>query len=362
VNGTILQARHFVIATGSRAAIPDLPGLDEARVFTNETIFDRLESRPRSLLVLGGGPVGCELAQVFVRLGVQVILAQRAGRLLPREDPDASEFVLARLQSEGARVILNARIDRLETVGGETRVFFAPGQTDAAGQGCSPATIETVLVAAGRKPNVENLNLGAAGVVCDPEGVRVNRYLQTSQPRVFAAGDVAGPYHFTHVADAQARVVVRNTLMPWQALWQKMDYSAIPWCTYTAPEVARVGLNETEATRLGIAYDLYRLPMSEVDRAVLESEETGFAKALTQKGGDRILGATLVCEHAGDLLPEFVLAMKHRIGLGALASVIHAYPTQSELVRKLGDRYNRTRLTPRAKKLFAWLYARQTRA
>jgi pyruvate/2-oxoglutarate dehydrogenase complex dihydrolipoamide dehydrogenase (E3) component len=289
-----------------------------------------------------------------------VILAQRADRLLPREDPEISELIHAKLQAEGIRVILKARVQGVTQTAEGTRVEFASGLENGmtGARAPIPATVDAVLAASGRMPNIERLNLAAAGVASHEHGILVSQYLQTSVPRIFAAGDVAGPRLFTHTADAQARIVIRNTLFPWKLLWQKMDYRVVPSCTYTTPEVARVGINETEAAQQGIPFDLYQIPMRELDRAVLSSETDGLAKVLTEKGKDRILGATLVCEHAGDLIAEFALAMKHRLGLSALASTIHAYPTNAEIARKLGDRYNRTRLTPGAKKLFSWLYAR----
>jgi pyruvate/2-oxoglutarate dehydrogenase complex dihydrolipoamide dehydrogenase (E3) component len=221
---------------------------------------------------------------------------------------------------------------------------------------------DTLLVSAGRLPNLEKLNLEAAGVKFNSRGLEVNAYLQTSQPHIYAAGDIVGPYQFTHTADAQARVVVRNILMPLQILRQKMDYSVVPWCTYTAPEIAHVGLNEAEANQQNTSYDLICVQIDELDRAVVEAEELGFVKVLTTKGTDKILGVTLVATHAGDLLHEFVLAMKQRIGLSQLASTIHAYPTFAELGRKVGDHYNRKRLTPFAKKIFRWLYKRSRAA
>jgi pyruvate/2-oxoglutarate dehydrogenase complex dihydrolipoamide dehydrogenase (E3) component len=221
---------------------------------------------------------------------------------------------------------------------------------------------DTLLISAGRVPNVEKLNLEAAGVKASPRGIEVNAYLQTSQPHIYAAGDIVGPYQFTHIADAQARVVVRNILMPFQMLRQKMDYSVVPWCTYTAPEIAHVGLSETEARQQNISYDLICVRIDELDRAVVDREELGFVKVLTAKGTDQILGVTMVAAHAGDLLHEFVLAMKHRIGLSRLATTIHAYPTFAELGRKVGDRYNKERLTPFVKKAFTWLYKRSRAA
>jgi pyruvate/2-oxoglutarate dehydrogenase complex dihydrolipoamide dehydrogenase (E3) component len=215
---------------------------------------------------------------------------------------------------------------------------------------------DALLIAIGRTPNFRRLDLKAVGIHVNDSGVCVNDYLQTSQRHIYAAGDVIGPVVFTHMADAQARLVVRNILVPFQFLRQKIDYSVVPWCTYTDPEVAHVGLGEKEAKQKNVDYDLFVVPLEDVDRAVVESEDAGFAKVLTAKGSDKILGATVVGPHAGDLLHEFVLAMKAGIGLGTIASTIHAYPTFAELARKAGDKYNKTRLTPRAKKVFTWLY------
>jgi pyruvate/2-oxoglutarate dehydrogenase complex dihydrolipoamide dehydrogenase (E3) component len=209
-----------------------------------------------------------------------------------------------------------------------------------------------------RRANVEKLNLDAAGVKFNSRGIEVNAYLQTSQPHIYAAGDIAGPYQFTHTADAQARVVVKNILMPFQMLRQKMDHSVVPWCTYTDPEIAHVGLNQTEAKQQDVFYDLISIRIDELDRAVVEREELGFVNVLTAKGTDKILGVTMVAVHAGDLLHEFVLAMKHRIGLIQLATTIHAYSTFAELGRKVGDRHSKKRLTPFLKKAFIWLYRR----
>jgi len=207
-------------------------------------------------------------------------------------------------------------------------------------------------------PNLRALNLEAACVDRDENGVRVNNYLQTSQPHIYAAGDIANRLKFTHTADFTARIVVRNILMPFQFLRQKVDWSVVPWCTYTDPEVAHVGLGEKEAKKKNVEYDLFVVPLKDVDRAVVESEDAGFAKILTAKGSDKILGATIVAPHAGDLLHEFVLAISANVGLGKIASTIHAYPTFAELARKAADKYNKTRLTPRAKKIFSWLYER----
>jgi pyruvate/2-oxoglutarate dehydrogenase complex dihydrolipoamide dehydrogenase (E3) component len=349
VGNYVLRAKNIVIATGTRTFIPPIEGIDAVQYFTNETIFDELKSKPESLIVLGGGPIGCELGQTFHRLGVRTTIAQRGPHLLPREDLEVSEFLEKRLQKEGVSVMTNAKAKAAR----RTDQGIAMTINDA------NVTAGALLICAGRRPNIENLGLEKIGVETDAHSVKVNEYLQTSQPHIYAAGDVAGPYLFTHMADVQARVVVRNILMPLQMLRQKIDYSVVPWCTYVDPEIATVGLNEAAAKNKTIEYDVIRQEVAEVDRAVVEREDYGFAKVLTAKGTDKILGATLVCESAGDLLHEFVLAMKCGIGLGKIAATTHAYPTLAELARKIGDKYNKTRLTPTAKKIFAWLYQRQ---
>jgi pyruvate/2-oxoglutarate dehydrogenase complex dihydrolipoamide dehydrogenase (E3) component len=360
VNGQKLRAKNFVIATGSRAVIPKIEGIDTVRYFTNETIFDELKAKPESMILLGGGPIGCELAQTFRRLGVQVTVIQRGDQLLPREDPDVSEFLERRLINEGVRVIKNADTHSVATSDtGKIALEWLDRQSGRLAERTFFA--DALLVAIGRRPNFDSLGLKSVGVDVNERGVRVNEYLQTSQRHIYAVGDVIGPFLFTHMADAQARVVVRNIVVPFQFLRQKMDYSVVPWCTYVDPEVAHVGLGEKEARQKSVEYDLFRVPLEDVDRAVVESEEAGFAKILTAKASDKILGATIVAPHAGDLLHEFVLAMKAKIGLGTIASTIHAYPTFAELARKAGDKYNKTRLTPRAKKIFTWLYERGRR-
>jgi pyruvate/2-oxoglutarate dehydrogenase complex dihydrolipoamide dehydrogenase (E3) component len=357
VNGQKLSAKNFVIATGSRASVPKIKGIESVPYFTNETIFDELKEKPQAMIVLGGGPIGCELAQMFQRLGVEVTIIQRGDQLLPREDRDVAEFLERRLIDEGVRIIKNAGAHSVATSDtGKVAVQLLDRQS---GRLAEPTFfVDVLLVAAGRTPNLQSLDLKSAGIDANELHVRVNAYLQTSQPHIYAVGDVVGPFLFTHMADAQARVVVRNILMPLQFLRQKMDYSVVPWCTYVDPEIAHLGLGEKEAKRQNIDYDLFIVSLENVDRAVVESEEAGFAKILTDKGSDKILGATIVAPHAGDLLHEFVLAMKAGIGLGTIASTIHVYPTLAELARKAGDKYNRTRLTPTAKKVFTWLYTR----
>src|SRR4030095_9866956 len=271
------------------------------------------------------------------------------------EDRDVAEFLERRLINEGVRIIKDTNVRAVATTdAGKIALEFLDRKSGQLAERSFFADV--LLVAIGRSPNLQSLDLKSAGVDVNELSVRITDYLQTSQRHIYAVGDVIGPYLFTHMADAQARVVVRNILMPFQFLRQKMDYSVVPWCTYTDPEVAHVGLGEKEAQRKHIEYDLFVVLLEDVDRAVVESEETGFAKILTVKGSDKILGATIIAPHAGDLLHEFVLAMSEKIGLAKIASVIHAYPTLAELARKAGDKYNKTRLTPRAKKIFSWLY------
>ena len=349
VDGQKLRARNFVIATGSRATIPKIEGIDDVPYFTNETIFDELKEKPESMIVLGGGPIGCELGQALSRLGVKIDIVQRGTDLLPREDDDVAKFMLTRFAAEGIGVRLNAMATRVSKRDGKIILEFHEHD---------PIAAEAVLIAAGRTPNLRALNLETAGVDYDEHGVKVNDYLQTPQPHIYAAGDITNRLKFTHTADSTARIVVRNILMPLPFLRQKVDWSVVPWCTYTDPEVAHVGFGQKDAQKKNIDYDLFVVPLEDVDRAVVESEESGFAKVLARKGSDRILGATIVAPHAGDLLHEFVLAMKAKIGLGTIASTIHAYPTFAELARKAGDKYNKTRLTRQAKKISTWLYER----
>jgi pyruvate/2-oxoglutarate dehydrogenase complex dihydrolipoamide dehydrogenase (E3) component len=345
VDGRVLRARAFVIATGSRAGLPPIPGLAEARPFTNETIFDELRERPARLVVVGGGPIGCELGQAFAALGVRVTILEAGPRILDKEDEDAAAVVRRSLEEDGVEVRTGARIVSVRRDGPVTTLEV---------EGAAAVQAEAVLVAAGRIPNVEDLGLEQAGVAWTKRGVTVDDHLRTSQAHIYAAGDVAGSYQFTHLADHHARVVVRNILVPGGRA--KVDVRVLPWCTYTSPELARVGLSEAEARQRDLAVDVWRVGMEAVDRAIVESEEDGFAKVLTTRGTDRIVGATIVGAHAGDLIHEIALAMKTETGLGTLSATIHAYPTWAEVARKLGDQQQRTRLTPLARRVFGWLY------
>ena len=343
VAGLTLNFSKAVIATGARAVDPMVPGMAEAGYLTNETVFS-LTERPRRLLIMGGGPLGCEFAQTLQRLGCRVTLLHKYDRLMNREDADAAQLVQQVFVREGIHLILAATPAQvLKTEGGKLVRYESAGQ---------PGEIEVdeILAGAGRAPNVENLGLEEAGVRYDKrEGVTVNDRLQTTNRRIYAAGDVCLKYKFTHLADATARIVIQNALFCGR---KKLSALTIPWCTYTDPEVAHVGINEAEAEKQGIPIQTFIKPLSEVDRAIVDGETEGMVKIHLKRGSDKILGATIVARHAGEMISEITLAMVGKIGLGALASVIHPYPTQAEAIRQTGDMYNRTRLTPFVKKLF----------
>jgi len=344
VDGQTLRFKRAVIATGARAAEPPIAGLSDAGYLTNETVFS-LTERPRRLAVIGGGPIGSELAQAFQRLGCQVTLLQDTGHILNREDADAADIVQRAFQREGVRLVLQAEILRVQRDGADKvlRVRHAGGEDEV--------RVDEILIGAGRAPNVEGLGLETVGVEYDPQrGVKVDDHLRTSNARIFAAGDVCMDWKFTHAADFSARIVIQNALFFGR---RKLSALNMPWCTYTDPEIAHVGLYEHEAAKRGIAVDTYVRPFSEVDRAVADGEEDGFVKIIVAKGTDRILGATIVASHAGDMISEVSVAMAGKLGLGGLANVIHPYPTQAEAIRQLGDAYNRTRLTPTVKRLFS---------
>ena len=346
VGGQQLRFKKAVIATGARAVHPPEEGLEEAGFLTNETLFN-LTELPKCLMVIGGGPIGCELAQAFRRLGSEVTIIQH-GRFLPKEEPDASALLARVFEREGLRVLLNAKVKRArKTYTGKEVVAEVDGK-EMSIQG------DEILIGAGRAPNVEGLNLEAVGVEFDSrQGVKVNDHLQTTNPRIYAAGDVCMAWKFTHAADAAARIVIQNTLFRGHA---KLSTLNMPWCTYTDPEVAHVGLYEAEAKDQGLATDTFRVEMSAIDRARTDGETEGFVKVLVRKGTDRILGATIVSAHAGELISELSVAMAAKAGLKTLSGVIHPYPTQAEALKRVADAYNRTRLTPTVKNLFAkWM-------
>lgn len=347
--GRVLWGRHIVIATGSRARIPAIPGLTEAGFLTNETVFD-LRLLPARLLVMGGGPIGTELGQAFARLGAQVTIVSSTPHLLPREDPDVADVLIRELQQEGLTILDRSKATAVAVQNGAKHVTV---QTP---EGKQTLVVDEILVATGRQPNVEGLRLGAVGVAYDGKGIQTDDRCRTNVPSVWAIGDAAGRYLFTHWAGYQARVVIRNTLFPFST---PCDYGNLPWTTFTEPEIARVGLSETEAKDRGLAYDCYRVAFDDVDRAVCDGQTEGFAKVLTAKGTGKIIGAAIVHPHAGDLLAELTLAKKQGLTLDKLSATIHTYPTLSEVNRALGDAFMRTKLTPKTRhrltKIYAWL-------
>jgi pyruvate/2-oxoglutarate dehydrogenase complex dihydrolipoamide dehydrogenase (E3) component len=343
VGGATLDFRRAVIASGGRAAVPDVPGLAEAGYHTNDTIF-ALTELPRRLAVIGAGPVGCELAQSFARFGSDVTVLQRQERPLTHDDPDAAAVVRAALERDGVRFALGATITAVERRGDDRVVRYtqagAPHEVAA----------DAILVAAGRAPNVEGMGLEAAGVRHGRDGVEVDDRLRTSNPRVYAVGDVASRHRYTHAADALARIVVPNALF-----WGRGRASRLvmPWATYTSPEVAHVGIAPAEVARRGAEVETITVPLAEVDRARLDDATEGFFRVHLARGSDRILGATLVSEHAGETISQVTQAMTNKLGLSALGSMIYPYPTQAEALRKAADAWRRRKLTPATKRAFA---------
>ena len=354
-DGTRLAGAHFAIATGTRPYIPDIPGLRDLPPLTNETFFDEQDTAPESLLVLGGGPIGCELGQVMRRLGVRVTILTDVDRLLPRDDLDASRVLHEAFADEGIEVVTNARLTRFRngSPSGVRAELETPG-------GKRSVEASRLLVATGRSPNVEGLGLEAAGVEYHPRtGVPVDSALRTNVRHIYACGDVTGPYRFTHTADYQARIVVRNVLLPAPLPRAKADYRHVPWVTYVDPEIAHFGLREEDARTEGVPVDIHRHENDDLDRAITESATRGFVKIVTRKGKDEILGATVCAPRAGEILHELLVAAKHGVGLRALSSTIHGYPTWAQAAQRVADSYQRTRLTPRARKIFRWLYRRR---
>lgn len=345
VGGQTLRFARAVIATGARAAVPAVAGFAETGFLTNETVFS-LTERPRRLACLGAGPIGCEMAQAFQRLGCEVVLLDTAPHVLAREDTDAAGVLQHALQRDGVRIILEAQLTRVERRNGEKVLHYTTNGRSAA------VTVDEILVATGRTPHVNGLNLEAAGVRYTTEtGIAVDDHLQTTNPRIFAAGDVCMRWQFTHAADAAARLVIQNALFGYAGK-KRLSTLIIPWCTYTDPEIAHVGLSEHTAREQNIPIDTFVRPLAEVDRAVVDGETDGFVKIHVKQGSDRIVGATIVARHAGEMIGEITAAMVGGLGLGTLATVIHPYPTQAEAIRQAADAYNRTRLTPLLKSLF----------
>jgi pyruvate/2-oxoglutarate dehydrogenase complex dihydrolipoamide dehydrogenase (E3) component len=306
-----------------------------------------LTELPRRLAIIGAGPIGCELAQAFARFGSQVYLIEAMHGIMPNEDRDAAELVLRSMRRDGIQLLCCGKELRVSS-GSEGKRL----QVDSHEQHYD-FTVDEIFAGVGRTPNVDGLELEKAGVDYDQHGVKVNDRLQTTNRHVYAAGDVCSRFKFTHAADAMARIVVQNALFLGRG---RVSALKIPWCTYTDPEVAHVGLYEKDAEQQGIATRTFEQPLHDVDRAILDGEQEGFVRVLVKKGTDRILGATVVARHAGEMISEITLAMVGNLGLRSIARTIHPYPTQAEAIKKVADAYNRTRLTPIIKSIFAnWL-------
>ncbi|MBK8960971.1 MAG: FAD-dependent oxidoreductase [Proteobacteria bacterium] len=344
-----MSARAIILATGAEPHVPPIPGLDAIAYLTSDTLWD-LRRLPPRLLVLGGGPIGCELAQAFARLGSEVTVVDMAAQLLPREDDEVGALLAEVFRDEGIRVELNARATRF--VSDDDGRTLMCERTDGDQRHGFSVAFDEVIIALGRRPRVQGFGLEELGVpLTDNGALAVNDYLETHLPSVFACGDVAGPYQFTHAASHQAWYATVNALFGNLKRFA-VDYRVMPWCTFVDPEVARVGLNEREARARGIAFEVTRYPLAELDRAIADGATQGFVKVLTPPGSDRILGVTIVGEHAGEMIAEFVLAMKHGLGLGKILGTIHVYPTLAEANKMAAGAWRRAHAWPR---VMGWL-------
>lgn len=338
VDGLGFRFKKALVATGSRSMLPEIAGLAEAGFLTNETVFD-LQELPRSLMVIGGGPLGCELAQVFARFGSRTVISHSEPLFLPQEERDAAQMVSDALARDGVEIHLNSTATQVRMEGGQKVVELVNDGNIAT------TRVDAILTGIGRVPAVQGLNLKAAEVAHDDEaGVHVDDFLRTSNPRIFAAGDVCLAHQYTNTATASARIVVRNALFLGR---ERMSALTIPWCTYTDPEVAHVGMYVKEARQQRIPVKTFTIPMHDVDRAIADGEEEGFVKIHVREGSDKILGATIVARHAGEMINSVSMAMVAGIGLRGLAKVVQAYPTQGAAIREAADAYVATQLTPR---------------
>ena len=346
VAGQRLQFERAVIATGARAAVPPIEGLAQTGYYTNESIFKLIEL-PRRLAIIGAGPIGCELAQCFQRFGAEVTVIDQ-GEVLPREDRDVAAIVQRQLEREGVKFRLKARILRVEAEERHKALHISQAEYD------HKVECDAILVATGRTPNTDGLGLDVAGVQYSLQGVIVNDHLRTSNPRIFAAGDVCSQFKFTHAADAMARNVIANAFFFGR---RKVSALTMPWCTFTDPEIAHVGYSEAQATAAGLAVATITQPFDDVDRAILDSETEGLARVHYDKKTGQILGGTIVARHAGEMIGQLTLAITAGLKISALASAIQPYPVQADALKKIGDAYMRTKLTPGVKTLFAKWFA-----
>ncbi|MFT5693552.1 MAG: dihydrolipoamide dehydrogenase [Oceanicoccus sp.] len=352
VNGQTISARNIVVATGARPFVPPIKGIENIDYLTSDNVW-QLQEQPKRLIVLGGGPIGCELSQSFARLGSQVTQVEMLPRLMIKEDEDVSEAVQSRFESEGVKVLVNHRALEFVTQDGEQTLIC-----DNNGEQVSIA-FDHILVAVGRAANTRGFGLEELGIENTPTGtIAVNEYLQTKYPNIYAVGDVVGPYQFTHTSSHQAWYAAVNALFGAFKKF-KVDYSVIPWATFTEPEVARVGINEQEAKEQGIKVDVTTFDVAELDRAIADEEGHGFIKVLTVPGKDKILGVTIVGEQAGDLIAEYVMAMKHNLGLNKILGTIHIYPTLSEMNKAVAGQWKNARKPERLLEFVATFFSWQ---
>jgi pyruvate/2-oxoglutarate dehydrogenase complex dihydrolipoamide dehydrogenase (E3) component len=345
-----LSARHIIIAAGARPFVPPIPGLEEAGYLTSDTVW-QLTALPKRFVVLGGGPIGAELSQSFARLGSTVTQVEMGPRIMSREDPEVSALVAESLRADGVEVLTNHQALRVEQRDGQKFLIVKHEQ------GERDLPFDELLCAVGRAPRVTGYGLETLGVRLTPRNnIATNAFLETNYPNIFAVGDVAGPYQLTHAAAHQAWYAAVNALFGRFKKF-KADYSVMPWTTFTDPEVARVGLSETEATAAGIAFEVTRYGIDDLDRAIADGTAYGFVKVLTVPGKDKILGVTIVGEHGGDLLAEFVLAMRHGLGLNKILGTIHAYPTLSEANKYAAGEWKKAHVPHRLLKWVARYHA-----
>jgi len=328
VNGETIRSKKFVIATGSSAFVPPIEGLSDTGYITNVEVFE-LNELPKSLTVIGGGPIGIELAQALSRLGSDVTIVEMLDRILIKEDKDISDELRERLEDEGISILTGTKVVKARMHKGKKAVSVQQGDKEF------EILSDEILVAIGRVPNVDGLDLTAAGVEYDRRGIKVNKSLQTTAKHIWACGDVAGPYQFTHMAEYQAGIVIRNALFH---LPSHVNYSAVPWTTYTDPEVATVGLTEDAAIEQDIKHKAFKFEFGELDRAIIEQETHGFVKVICSPSG-KLLGATIIGHNAGELIGEYVLALTNGLGLGKISGTIHAYPTMIQIVKRASDKY-----------------------
>jgi dihydrolipoamide dehydrogenase len=345
VNGKTINAKNIVIATGARPFVPPIDGIESVDYYTSDNLWE-LRVKPEKLVVLGGGPIGTELTQAFGRLNISVTQVEMAPRILLREDEEVSELVQSRLMDEGVNVLVNHKAKQFIKRDDKDVLIAEHDGNDV------EIEFDTLIVAVGRTANTAGFGLEALGVRLNPnKTIEVNEYLQTNIPTILACGDVAGPYQFTHVAAHQAWFASVNALFGSLKRF-KVDYSVIPWATFSEPEVARVGINELEAKEQGVAYEVTKYEINDLDRAIADSEDHGFVKVLTVPGKDKILGVTIVGEHAGDLIAEYVLAMKHKLGLNKILGTIHIYPTMAEANKYVAGEWKRAHAP---QKLLEWV-------